>query len=271
VFINSYNSAETLDVAVIITTFNWPDALDRVFRSLLSQTRQADVIVVADDGSYSRTTEVVRKWQQILPLRHVWQPDSGFRAARVRNLAVAKLSSPDKYYGIMIDGDCLLPANFIEMHVRLQSRGWMIAGGRFLLNASETSSLMCSESVRQTIGFTSFKFRCLPLGFFRRLRPWNWGIVRTCNVSMWVSNFLAVGGFDEDYIGWGKEDSDLVVRLIRSGVRVINGRFAACVMHLHHREEDRSSLAGNLESFEETRNTKGATSPAKSIFKVTEK
>lgn len=270
VFINSHDSADSLNVAVIITTFNWPHALDQVLRTLVSQTRQPDIIVVADDGSHPPTAEVVKDWQAILPLQYVWQPDSGFRVSRVRNLAVAKLSRLDNYYGIMIDGDCLLPPNFIEMHVRLKSRGWMVAGSRFLLGANETSALLGSGPVQQTIGFAAFKFRYLPLGFFRRLRPRNWRIARTCNLSIWLSDFLHVGGFDEGFVGWGKEDSDLVVRLIRSGVGIINGRFAACVKHLHHKEMDRSGLDANLNRLEEARISKDYTLPKKSIFKASE-
>ena len=57
--------------------------------------------------------------------------------------------------------------------------------------------------------------------------------------------FLKVGGFDESYIGWGREDTDLVVRLINSGLAVRSGRFGACVYHLDHPVVDRSALPEN--------------------------
>ena len=60
-----------------------------------------------------------------------------------------------------------------------------------------------------------------------------------------------MNGFDEAYEGWGYEDSDLVVRLIRASVYRKDGRFATLVFHLWHPENDRSSEADNAERLEE--------------------
>jgi predicted glycosyltransferase involved in capsule biosynthesis len=54
-----------------------------------------------------------------------------------------------------------------------------------------------------------------------------------------------VNGLDESYTGWGLEDSDLVIRLLRAGVRHKSGRFAVPVFHLWHRENDRTRLEEN--------------------------
>jgi predicted glycosyltransferase involved in capsule biosynthesis len=56
---------------------------------------------------------------------------------------------------------------------------------------------------------------------------------------------MRVNGFDESYSGWGLEDSDLAIRLIRAGVQHKSARFATPVFHLWHRENDRSRLAEN--------------------------
>ena len=47
-------------------------------------------------------------------------------------------------------------------------------------------------------------------------------------------DFLAVGGFDELYSGWGGEDDDLIMRLKRAGVAwgKLDG---AMPIHPHHR------------------------------------
>ena len=52
-------------------------------------------------------------------------------------------------------------------------------------------------------------------------------------------------GFDAAFKGWGREDSDIFIRLIRAGVRRKDGRFATGVLHLWHREADRSGLDAN--------------------------
>ena len=67
----------------------------------------------------------------------------------------------------------------------------------------------------------------------------------TCNLSAWHSDLLQINGFDESYSGWGLEDSDLVIRLLRSGVKHKSARFAAPVLHLWHRDHDRGGLAEN--------------------------
>jgi predicted glycosyltransferase involved in capsule biosynthesis len=56
---------------------------------------------------------------------------------------------------------------------------------------------------------------------------------------------VAVNGFDENYSGWGLEDSDLAIRLIHAGVLHKSARFATPVFHLWHRENDRSRLGEN--------------------------
>ena len=269
-FIKFYCKARPTKTAVIVTTFNWPAALDQVLSSLASQTYSPDVIVITDDGSDQRTAEIIRVWSGKLHLKHAWQPDSGFRASRARNLGVAKILCADEYYVVMIDGDCVLPSNFIEMHTRLQRRGWMLAGGRVLVGASDTTDLLRSGVTLNSLRFCEFKFRYLSLGFIRRLRSRNWKIVRTCNVSLWLDDFLKVGGFDEAFVGWGREDSDLVVRLIRSGIRIINGRFAASVKHLYHNEVDRSRSVSNLDAFQKLQGSQSRVLPTKSIFKYFE-
>jgi len=49
-----------MDVALIITTYNWPEALRVTLRSVLRQTRLPDEVVIADDGSDTRTAETVQ-------------------------------------------------------------------------------------------------------------------------------------------------------------------------------------------------------------------
>ena len=85
----------------------------------------------------------------------------------------------------------------------------------------------------------------LPLGPLRRLRQNAWRGARSCNLAVWRSDLTRVDGFDAAYRGWGKEDSDIIVRLRRAGVRRKDGVFATGVLHLWHAEADRSALPAN--------------------------
>ncbi len=73
-----------LRIAVVVATYNWPAALDRVLASLADQTHRAFEVIVADDGSGPETADLIERWteQVRFPLKHVWQEDEGFRPPR---------------------------------------------------------------------------------------------------------------------------------------------------------------------------------------------
>jgi len=85
----------------------------------------------------------------------------------------------------------------------------------------------------------------LPLGPLRRLRPRQWRGARSCNLAVWRSDLERIDGFDACFTGWGREDSDLLIRLLRCGLRRKDGRFATGVIHLWHPPLDRAQLPAN--------------------------
>src|SRR6478736_8947 len=108
--------------SLVLTTYNWKQALDLCLDSVTRQRVLPDEVVVADDGSRPDTGELVRERAKDFPcpLIHAWQADSGFRAARVRNLGTAA-SSGD--YVVFVDGDMILHPEFIADHTRLIKPG----------------------------------------------------------------------------------------------------------------------------------------------------
>jgi predicted glycosyltransferase involved in capsule biosynthesis len=70
-------------------------------------------------------------------------------------------------------------------------------------------------------------------------------------MAFWRADLEKVDGFDASFSGWGREDSDLFIRLIRAGVRRKDGRFATSVLHLWHPEADRSRLVENDRQLDE--------------------
>ncbi|MBK6356027.1 MAG: glycosyltransferase family 2 protein [Betaproteobacteria bacterium] len=245
-------------ISVIVTTYNRPDALRAVLASLAAQTDTAFEVLVADDGSRAETAEAVAAEgvHFPVPLRHLWQEDDGFRAAAARNLAVAA-SCGD--YLVFIDGDCILRPDFVAAHRALAEAGWFVAGNRVLLSEGFTKKVLQAPMIalhgdsrlmwlgRRLSGAIN---RWLPLCHFagqgwRKRQPQRWQGARTCNLALWRSDFDAINGFDEAFQGWGHEDADLAIRLLHAGVQRKDGRFATAVLHLWHRENDRSNLAEN--------------------------
>ena len=223
------------NVSLIITTFDSPYYLEQVLQSVLDQTVRPREVLVADDGSGVGTRELLSRWTAIVPIKPSWQPNQGFRAAAARNLAIIKARQP---YLIFIDGDCMLPPRFVESHLRLSSQSKMLSGGRYLARANSY------DQAKDESGGCP-KLWSLPLGPLRDVAAKKWTVARTCNLSMYREMALRVRGFDESYIGWGREDSDFVVRLIRSGIKLRSARFAATVIHLKHDFASRVNLSTN--------------------------
>ena len=59
--------------------------------------------------------------------------------------------------------------------------------------------------------------------------------VRSCNLAVWREDMLRVNGYNEDIVGWGREDSELALRLMNSGVKKRAAKLAALAYHLWHR------------------------------------
>lgn len=246
-------------VSLILSTYNRPLALDRVLASALAQTSPPEQVLVADDGSTSKTAQVVARWQAAFEgrLQHVWQPDSGFRLAHIRNRAIRDATGD---LIVLVDGDCLLRSGVIAGHRRLAEPGWAVAGNRVLLSESLTAAIEAGEQDPLQWHVADW-FRARRAGQVRRLsplltvpgrawrcsRPRHWLQFRGCNMGVWRQDLIRVNGFDEQISGWGFEDSDLAIRLINAGIGIKSGRFATAVLHLWHRESPRDRAEANRE------------------------
>ena len=244
-------------ISVIVTTYNRDDALAAVLRSLARQTDPDFEVVVADDGSGPSTAALVESWQARAGHRvvHVWHEDKGFRAAEIRNRAILAARGT---YCVFLDGDCIVRPGFVAAHRRLAERGWFVSGNRVLLSRELTERVLREDLAPERWSLARWlaeRWRggvnriaallSLPLGALRRLRKMAWEGARSCNLAIWRADLDRVDGFDADYSGWGKEDSDIIVRLLHAGVRRKDGNFATGVIHLWHREADRGQLGDN--------------------------
>lgn len=247
-------------LSIIITTYNWPEALLAVLLALNHQ-QQAFEVLIADDGSKPETKNSLDSIAAQLhyPWKHIWHEDQGFRAAKIRNKAVAAAKGD---YILFLDGDCIPSASLVRRHRALAEPGWWVAGNRVLLSESFAKTALANQEALDQKSFlywckhrlTGDCNRLLPLLFIpqvlmakRKWQPSSWEGAKTCNLAVWKKDFLAVNGFDEAYEGWGYEDSDLVIRLIRKGIYRKSGRFALPVFHLGHPENTSSRSAENLE------------------------
>jgi glycosyltransferase involved in cell wall biosynthesis len=245
-------------ICVIVSTYERPDALDAVLRGLSQQRDRGFEIVVADDGSGESTRAVIEGWRGRIdrPLAHVRHEHRGFRAGEIRNRAILAAQGD---YCVFLDGDCIPRPDFVAQHRALAEPGWFVAGNRILLSQDLTQTVLSGGQTPERWSTAGFAWRSLTrkgvnrwlpalhlaLGPLRKAEPERWEGARTCNLAVARGDLLRVDGFDSTFNGWGFEDSDLAVRLIRSGVRRKDGRFATGVVHLWHPENDRSRMSEN--------------------------
>src|SRR5947209_9107485 len=173
-------------ISIIVTTYNREDALEAVLSALSRQSDRGFEVVVADDGSRPLTAALVERWRPRLgvPLGHVWQMNSGFRAAEIRNRAILVCRGD---YCIFLDGDCIAPADFVATHRKLAERGWFVTGNRVLLSSTLTPAVLSDHLRPETWsapGWIRQRLRGgvnrlaavlrLPLGPLRKLRSGQW-------------------------------------------------------------------------------------------------
>ncbi len=229
-----------LKVSLIITTYNWPEALGLVLRTALRQTYNGYEILVADDGSATATEETVRRilGPGRIPWRHLRHEDRGIRQARVKNLAV-RYATGD--YFIFIDHDVALHPEFIADHANLAEENVLLQGKRVFLSARRTEDLLRTGTFVPPSpwepGLENRKnaLRLLPLARWMNRKKRFQVTLRGCNLSMHRDAFLQVDGYDELFDGlWGREDSDICYRLFHRGIRIKNLWLAGLQYHLHH-------------------------------------
>jgi glycosyltransferase involved in cell wall biosynthesis len=237
-----------MDTSIIITTYNWPEALALSLDSILRQSVQDIQIVIADDGSNEHTAQIVekvlgpsdRKWI------HVRHADIAVRQSRIKNLAVKHATGE---YLIFSDHDVILHPEFIADHLAFAQKRCFLQGKRVLLTEQLTQKILITGAFvplpPYSPGIKNRKntFRCPALGR-TLMRPKKFQTsLRGCNFSVHRQDYFAVDGFDEVFDGqWGREDADICYRLFHNGVHTKNLWFTALQYHLFHKDIKRDTL-----------------------------
>src|ERR1700712_962551 len=102
--------------SLVISTYNWPQALELCLKSVATQKHLPDEVIIADDGSGEETRLLIDKYKKDfpVPLLHLWHEDKGFRKTIILNKAINQSSFE---YIIQVDGDVILEKHFISDHL----------------------------------------------------------------------------------------------------------------------------------------------------------
>jgi len=236
-------------VSLIISTYNWPEALELVLKSVLKQELLPNEVIIADDGSGVLTKDLVTKYKELftVPLVHVWHEDNGFQKATILNKAIAE-SSGD--YIVQVDGDCILHRKFVNDHISKSEEGVYLHGSRVNIKQEYLTTLFDKQQIA---------FNFLSAGIKKRTRAlYSKGIsnnykknlqfskkYRGCNTSFFKKDFIAVNGYNEEFKGWGREDSELALRFHNFGLFAKRLRYSGIVYHIWHKELSKDSLKVN--------------------------
>ncbi|GAO42074.1 glycosyltransferase family 2 protein [Flavihumibacter petaseus] len=244
--------------SLIIATYNWPKALQRCLKSVREQAVLPGEVLIADDGSREETKQLVASMQSDfpVPLRHIWQEDKGFRLAKIRNRANA---AADGEYLIQVDGDLILHPDFVKDHLEAATPGYFIGGSRVILGREFSEKLLDNQSLQPTVFRRGISNRLNALhsatlgsAASRIIKTKNAYNIRGCNMSYWKRDFIRVNGYNELYNGWGREDTDLIIRLYNAGLKRTYFKLRGIVFHLWHKESSKNYLPQNDEILQAT-------------------
>lgn len=255
-YVKLLEESKKITNSLIITTYNRPEALEVVLKSVLTQTRLPDEILVADDGSTEETKLLIDSVSKTtkIPIKHIWQEDKGFRVASIRNAAIRDATGD---YLIFIDGDMVLNKYFIHDHLVSSHKGVFIQGTRVLLDENKTREVLKEDQPN---------FHCFSAGLRNRKNAIRSSVlhtlftkttsnkikgIKTCNFSLYKEDAYKVNGFNEAFVGWGREDSEFAVRLMNADVKRKDIKFYAITYHLYHEENPRELLAENEKRLDE--------------------
>ncbi len=247
-----------MKITAIIVTYNRPEALELILRSILRQRELPAEVVVADDGSGPGTARVIERCRERfpVPLKQVWHEDCGFRGAAIRNRAVAE-SSGD--YLVFSDGDLLFHPLFFRDFRRMAREGSASVGSRVFLTREATGALLAGEGLPGSFsllsrGIEKNRLNTIRIPLLTRLLPAQHFSERLRGglLGVWKKELEKVNGWNEDFTGWGLEDTELVARLCNAGVHIRKLKFAAVTWHLWHPVADRRQLETNRQLLRET-------------------
>ena len=238
-----------MKVSLLISTYNWPEALQLVLLSVINQTQNPYEILIADDGSSEETKNLIESFKKItvIPIHHFWHEDKGFRKAIILNKAIA---TAEGEYIIQVDGDCIMHKDFVRDHKVLAQSNVYLFGSRVNIQEKFLPKLFASQKIKfgffdKGIKKRTRNLRVPALSSLYKTSDKMSDKMRGCNVYFWKKDVVAVNGYNEEFEGWGREDSELIIRMMHNGVLGRRLRYRGIVYHIWHKVKDQSRFETN--------------------------
>ena len=244
-----------IKISLIVPAYNRTDNTRIFIRNIVENHQgQLHEIIVSDDGSSENQEQALKEYAPELkiPCKLVMQEDKGFRLARARNNGV-RYSTGD--YICFLDQD-LLPSPGYFHEIRRFARHDRFLLTRTLYTTPEQKERIVSEPAEDCLR----EIRRLHNGYIWRtvIKDYFYYLGKKIGMgktrpklkggafSLFKEAFVTVNGFDETFIGWGREDDDLGRRLYLSGICGFNISHRAYTCHLWHPETPSKSVSPNF-------------------------
>lgn len=260
--------------SLIITTYNQKERLALVLDSVRDLAVLPTEVLIADDGSAQDTRVLIESFAHDFPcpLRHIWHEDRGFRLSAIRNAAIREAKGE---YLIIIDGDMILHPFFVADHLAFAAPRVFVQGSRVIVDSPTSESMLQERQEGEKSEKSAYK-RVFALGGLKAKRC---GLlsrlvyatsrvdskvfakrelikgIRGCNMSFFKSDCEAINGFNEGFVGWGREDSEFVARFLFNGGQLRRLKFAGVAYHIYHDENPRNMLESNHRIYLDTLKT----------------
>ena len=239
-------------ISVVVATYNRADYLRICLACLSAQDYQGQwQIIVADDGSTDHTPDVVSAAcsnGRGLEIQHCWLAHQNYRRAFILNEGSRRA---DGDILVFLDSDCVPAPNLISTYAAHFAPDAFYLGGVYYLNQqlSETVLQDCRSFSPQQFWTKAAQSRNLKKGSAKRnfKRYWKSRLYLAFNFrkpKIWGGNcavnrdaFEKINGYDENYSGYNKSDSDLRNRLVKGSYRAVPLQTKARTYHLYHRVE----------------------------------
>lgn len=221
--------------SIIIPVYNRPEEVVELLESLLLQTYQDFEVLIVEDGSQVTCESQVASFRSKLDIKYYFKPNSG--PGDSRNYGMKKANG--NYY-IILDSDCILPANYMESVDKALTVSYVDCFGG--ADASHDSF----SDIQKAINFSMTSF--LTTGGVRggseklgKFQP------RSFNMGISKRAFESTGGFGTIHPG---EDPDLTFRLWKAGFQ---SRLIADALVYHKRRIDWDKFKTQVNKFGKVR------------------
>jgi glycosyltransferase involved in cell wall biosynthesis len=191
-------------ISIIIPAYNEEDRIAATLHALLAQTERDVEIIVVDNGSTDRTTEIARQFPvQVLHEKRkgtMWSCECGRKQARGEII-------------VRLDADCIPPPDWLERgaaHFR-NPRVVSVSGPYAYTDGGAAFESVSSFVQRWIYPLTNWWLNLTRSG----------GVMIGGNSFMRTSALAHIGGFDTSIVFYG-DDTDIVKRLSVLGTTVFD-------------------------------------------------